>query len=71
MRLPRQAGTVLRNVDRARARLGGITPQGCPWYDWLKCGAIVLACAAACVITDGEACIECMGPSYDSCKECL
>ncbi len=71
MRLPRQAGTVLRNLDRKRAARAGITPSGCSAWDWIKCGAIVAACAAACVITEGEACIECMGPSYESCKDCL
>ena len=29
------------------------------------------ACAAACVVTDGELCIECLGPSYHQCVSCF
>jgi hypothetical protein len=42
----------------------------CSTGDWLKCGAICAACAAACVITEGEVCEECLGPSYNTCVKC-
>ena len=32
---------------------------------------MVVGCVAACVVTDGEACIECLGPSYEQCKDCI
>ena len=37
----------------------------------MECAGVISACAAACVVTDGEACIECLGPSYDLCKDCF
>ena len=39
--------------------------------DWFKCAGVAIGCAAACIVTDGEACIECLGPLYDSCKDCF
>jgi hypothetical protein len=40
--------------------------------NWLKCGASVAACAAVCIGSFGSAaCIACLGPAYDSCKDCF
>lgn len=42
----------------------------CDTGEWFECAGIVSACAAACVVTEGEACADCMGPLYDTCKKC-
>ena len=42
----------------------------CNSGDWIVCSAVVTACSAACVLTEGESCIECLGPLYDTCKKC-
>jgi len=42
----------------------------CDTGEWFECAGIVSVCAAACVVTEGEACAECMGPLYDTCKKC-
>ncbi len=42
----------------------------CDTGEWFKCAGICTACAAACVVTEGEACVECMGPLYNTCKKC-
>lgn len=42
----------------------------CDTGEWFECAGVVSACAAACVVTEGEACEECMGPMYDTCKKC-
>lgn len=42
----------------------------CSDAQWILCSAVCGSCAAACVATDGQACIVCMGPSYESCKGC-
>lgn len=44
---------------------------GCSFWDGVECAEVITLCSAACVITEGEACIECMGPSYDTCKDCF
>ena len=31
--------------------------QGCPWYESVYCSAAVAAAGAACVVTEGEACL--------------
>ncbi|GGA18698.1 hypothetical protein [Okeania sp. KiyG1] len=71
MNLPIQSQPVIRKGNTPVIVLNGLTPQGCGVLDWVKCGAIAAGCAAACVVTEGEACIECLGPAYDSCKDCL
>ena len=40
---------------------------------WIECAGVVAACAAVCVGADydPEACIECMGGLYDTCKDCF
>ena len=42
----------------------------CDTGEWFECAGVVSACAAACVVTEGEACADCMGPLYDTCKKC-
>ena len=48
-----------------------VLPSGCSVGDWFKCAGLVTACAVACAVTDGAACISCLGPSYDTCKGCF
>jgi hypothetical protein len=71
MKLPIQSQPVWRSVSTSRIVSHGLIPQGCSTWDWVKCGAIAAGCAAACVITDGAACMACMGPAYATCKDCL
>ncbi len=40
-----------------KARLDEPLLQGCPWYESAYCGAATAAAAAACVVTEGEACL--------------
>jgi hypothetical protein len=70
MNLPIQSQPVIRQYSTVAIQ-NGIYAQDCSAWDWLKCGAIAAGCAVACVLTEGEACIACMGPVYDSCKQCL
>ena len=42
----------------------------CDTGEWFECAGVVTACSAACVVTEGEACAECMGSLYDTCKKC-
>ena len=42
----------------------------CDTGEWFECAGVVTACATACVVTEGEACAECMGSLYDTCKKC-
>ena len=42
----------------------------CDTVEWLKCAGALTACAAVCVVTKSEACIECLGPLYDTCVKC-
>jgi hypothetical protein len=40
--------------------------------DVFKCGVTVAACAGVCIGTWGSpACIACLGPLYESCKDCF
>ena len=71
MKLPIQAQPVTRCVNTSMFASNGLITQGCSTWDWIKCGAIVAGCAAACVVTGSSACIACMGPAYNQCKDCL
>ncbi len=71
MKLPIQAQPVTRCVSTLMFASNGLIPQGCSTWDWIKCGTTVAACAAACVDSFGAACIACMGPAYNQCKDCL
>lgn len=46
----------------------------CNTLDWFKCGGALTACAGVCgttgALTGGAACIACLGPLYDQCKDC-
>jgi hypothetical protein len=46
----------------------GVMAQGCNPF---TCGALVISCAAACADSAGLACIACLGPAYDACKDCF
>jgi hypothetical protein len=67
MNSPIQAAPVLRGYARTH-QMQSLRQQGCNWFE---CAGVAIACAAACVITEGEACIECLGPAYASCKDCF
>ena len=71
MNLPLQSQPIFRQQHSSALGSNGLSLQGCSVWDWVKCGAIVAGCAAACVVTDGAACIACMGPAYNECKKCL
>lgn len=53
---------------------GGCNKQcettSCDTGDWLKCAAVLPACAAACVKVNVPACATCLGSLYDTCKKC-
>lgn len=71
MKLPIQACPVNRSIGASSVEGRGLAPSGCSAWDWIKCGATVAGCALACIDTVGAACIACMGPAYNSCKDCL
>jgi len=44
----------------------------CPWYEAVGCSAAVLAAGAACVVTEGEACVEALElVAKIGCCDCL
>ncbi len=44
----------------------------CPWYEAVGCSAAVVAAGAACVVTEGEACIEALElVAKIGCCDCL
>jgi len=50
---------------------GGIQPQGCGVWDWIKCGGAIAGCVASCVAT-GPACIPgCVAAVAPNCLKCL
>lgn len=71
MRLPDVSAPVSRNRVSGSMATPGLLPQGCSVGQWFECAGLVTLCAAACVLTEGEACIECLGPSYDTCVSCF
>ena len=45
---------------------------GCSFWDWIKCGGIVVSCATVCTAgASSPACISCFGGAYGSCKDCV
>jgi hypothetical protein len=59
MNSPVQAAPVARGYVRVH-QVHTLTQQGCNPF---VCGAAVITCAAAC--------IACLGPAYESCKDCF
>ena len=49
-----------RNDGECAAKLAAADELlgNCPWYEAIGCSAAVAAAGAACVVTEGEACIE-------------
>lgn len=46
--------------------------ENCPWYEAVGCSAVVVAAGAACVVTDGEACLEALeAVAAIGCCDCL
>ena len=44
----------------------------CPWYEAIGCSVVVAAAAAACVVTEGEACMPALeAVSAIGCCDCL
>ncbi|TFZ11486.1 hypothetical protein [Bacillus cereus] len=48
--------------------VGGVVPQGC---NALSCAGVVLSCASVCSTGNIAACMSCLGPSYEACKDCF
>jgi hypothetical protein len=67
MNLPVQAAPVARGHVRVRQNLS-LTQKGCNPF---VCGAAIISCAAVCIDTLGAACVACLGPAYESCKDCF
>lgn len=56
---------------KARPDGGGVQPQGCGVFDWIKCGGAVAGCVASCV-ENGPACIpQCVASVAPTCLKCL
>jgi hypothetical protein len=70
MRIPIQTPSITRG-NQIKKLKNAVLPSGCSVGSWFECAGLAVACAAACVVTEGEACIECLGPSYDTCKNCF
>ena len=45
--------------------------QSCSPWRWVKCGAVIAGCVAACIDPLDPACIACLGPLYKECKSCI
>ena len=45
--------------------------QGCGTWTWLKCAFVVGKCAASCYKINVPECIDCVGSSYSTCKDCF
>jgi hypothetical protein len=68
MKSPIQSVPVQRGLNKA-VQMNGIVQSGCNWF---RCAGAVATCAAACIAGPGSpACIACLGPAYDSCKDCV
>jgi hypothetical protein len=39
--------------------------------DKVRCGVYIAKCAVACVDPADPACVMCLGPLYDACKDCF
>jgi len=67
MNSPIQAAPVTRGL--ARAYQVQSLMQSC---DWLKCAGAVAGCVAECVPNPlNPGCISCLGPAWNSCKDCF
>lgn len=59
--------TCLASLKADEALLGS-----CPWYEAIGCSAAVAAAGAACVVTEGEACLEALElVAKIGCCDCL
>jgi hypothetical protein len=68
MNSPVQAAPVMRGLARAY-QIQSLTQQGCNPF---ACAGTVAGCIAACASGVGTAaCIACLGPAYESCKDCF
>jgi len=68
MNLPIQAAPVVRGGARAH-QIEAVTQQSC---NWVQCGEAILRCATSCFPNPlNPGCISCLGPAYDSCKDCF
>jgi len=57
-------------IGRGLSGLAGAASQsGC---DLFKCGSAVIGCASVCLPNPlNPACIACLGPLWNSCKDCF
>ena len=63
-----------RNDGECAAKLAAADELlgNCPWYEAIGCSAAVAAAGAACVVTEGEACLEALELVSDiGCCDCL
>lgn len=69
MRLPKLTG-VARAEDRniQQPGRGGLYPQGCNPF---TCAGAVVQCLGPCTSGNVSDCIACLGPLYNSCKDCF
>jgi hypothetical protein len=69
MRLPKLTGVERmedRNVKQPGAR--SVYAQGCNPF---QCAGAVVRCLEPCTSGNVGDCIACLGPLYDSCKDCF
>ena len=45
--------------------------QGCSTWTKIKCAYVVAKCASSCLDLDALDCINCVGDSYSTCKDCF
>lgn len=58
--------------DECRARLEAVELGNCPWYEAVGCSTLTIAAGAACVVTEGEACLEALElVKAAGCCDCL
>lgn len=68
MKLPIQAQPVVRGISSSKLTGNTVTPSDC---NFLLCGSKVLECVSSCTSGNVSACLACLGPSYEACKDCF
>lgn len=58
--------------EECKAKLEAVELGSCPWYEAVGCSALTVAAGAACVVTEGEACLEALElVKAAGCCDCL
>jgi|GEM_PF-4082551 len=69
MRLPKLTGIErIKDQNEKQPRRGQVTAQGCNPF---VCAGAVLRCLEPCTSGNVGACVACLGPLYESCKDCF